>query len=109
MLKALGPKGVSELVDELHNKAKYFSEILSNNGLDILNDVVFNQVLVHFKDNERTEKLLRNVQQSGVCWLGGATWQGKSVIRISVSSYKTSYNDIELSASEIIRIANELD
>jgi len=108
-LKALGSKGVSELVDELHSKAKYFSELLRSNGLEILNDVVFNQVLVHYKDNNSTEKLIQKVQQSGVCWLGGASWQGKSVMRISVSSFKTSYQDIQISAEEIIRIVKELN
>ncbi len=107
-LKALGRKGVAELVEELHNKAEYFSELLAGNGLDILNDVVFNQVLVHYKDDEKTEKLIQKVQQSGVCWMGGAKWQGKSVMRISVSSFKTSYEDIEASAKEIIRIAKEI-
>ena len=108
-LKALGKKGVSELIDELHNKAKYFSELLENNGLEILNDVVFNQVLVHYKNDEKTNELLLKVQKSGVCWLGGTKWQGKSVMRISVSSYKTSYKDIEISAKEIIRIATSAE
>lgn len=107
-LKALGKKGVSELVLELHNKAKYFAEVLQENGLEILNDVVFNQVLVRYIDDEKTEKLIKMVQQSGVCWMGGAKWQGKSVMRISVSSYKTSYEDIEISAKEIIETANEI-
>ena len=107
-LKALGKKGISELVLELHNKAKYFAELLQDNGLEILNDVVFNQVLVRYKDDEKTEKLIKMVQQSGVCWMGGSKWQDKSVMRISVSSYKTSYEDIDISAKEIIRIANEI-
>lgn len=108
-LKALGKNGVSELVDELHYKAKYFSDLLRDNGLEILNDVVFNQVLVHYKDNDKTEKLVQAVQRSGVCWLGGAKWQDKTVMRISVSSFKTSYDDIMISANEIIRIAKEMN
>jgi hypothetical protein len=48
------------------------------------------------------------IQQSGVCWLGGATWQGKAVIRISVSSYKTTYEDIDKSAEDILRLAREI-
>lgn len=104
-LKGLGRKGVAELVEELHNKAKYFAELLSEGGLEILNDVVYNQVLVYYKDNEQTEKLIKRVQESGICWLGGSKWAGKSVMRISVCSYKTSYDDIEMSAREIIRLA----
>jgi glutamate/tyrosine decarboxylase-like PLP-dependent enzyme len=108
-LKALGKKGVSELVLELHDKAEYFAGLLRDSGLDILNDVVFNQVLVHHINDEKTEKLIKLVQQSGVCWMGGARWQGKSVMRISVSSYKTSYEDIEISAKEIIKIAKVIN
>jgi len=108
-LKGLGKKGVAELVEELHSKAEYFSQLLEEGGLQILNDVVFNQVLVHFENDSKTEALIKRVQESGVCWLGGAKWSGKSVMRISVCSYKTSYEDIEKSANDILRIAKELD
>lgn len=108
-LKGLGRRGVSELVEELHDKAKYFSELLSEGGLEILNDVVFNQILVYFKDDIKTETLVKKIQQSGVCWLGGSKWFGKSVIRISVCSYKTSYEDIEKSVIEILRLAKEIE
>ncbi len=105
-LKGLGKKGVSELVWELHQKAIYFSQLLKEGGLEILNDVVFNQVLVRFESDEKTELLIKNIQESGICWLGGAKWDSKSVMRISVSSYKTTYEDIEISANEILRIAS---
>ncbi|RLQ94533.1 pyridoxal phosphate-dependent decarboxylase family protein [Falsibacillus albus] len=106
--KSLGKRGVAELVDELHEKAKYFADIVSNEGLDVLNDVVFNQVLIHFRDDIKTEELIKRVQTSGVFWAGGASWLGKKVMRISVCSYKTSYEDIEISAKEIIRITKEI-
>ena len=108
VLKGLGRNGVSELVCELHSKAKYFSKLLEDGGMHILNDVVFNQVLVHYDNDNKTQALVKGVQESGVCWLGGAKWLGKSVMRISVCSYKTSYKDIEKSAEEILRIAREL-
>ncbi len=107
-LKALGKIGVAELVWELHHKAKYFSEQLAAAGLEIVNDVVFNQVLVRFQSDHKTELLIKKVQESGVCWLGGAKWQGQSVMRISVSSYKTTKKDIDLSANDIVRIAKAL-
>jgi glutamate/tyrosine decarboxylase-like PLP-dependent enzyme len=107
-LKSLGKRGVAELVDEFHAKAKYFAEMLSIGGLEVLNDVVFNQVLIHYRDNEKTEELIKRVQESRVCWVGGASWLGKRVMRISVCSYKTSYEDVEISANEILRIAREL-
>ena len=109
VLKGLGKKGVSELVYELHSKAKYFSKLLEDGGLQILNEVVFNQVLVHFDNDIKTEALVKGVQQSGICWLGGSKWLGKSVMRISVCSYKTSYLDIEKSSQDILRIAKDLN
>lgn len=107
-LKGLGRNGVEELVLELHHKALYFAGILKKEGLEILNDVVFNQVLLRHRDDSSTELLIKRIQESGVCWFGGAKWHGKSVARISVSSYKTTYEDIDISAKEIIRLANEL-
>lgn len=108
-LKGLGKKGVSELVYELHCKAAYFAELLNDGGIEVLNDVVFNQVLVHYCNDSKTEALIKAVQESGVCWMGGSKWAGKSVMRISVSSYKTTYDDIIISAKEILKIARELD
>ena len=108
-LKGLGKQGVQELVWELHHKAMYFAKLLQEGGLEILNNVVFNQVLVRFKSNEKTTALINEVQKSGVCWLGGATWKGQAVIRISVSSYKTTYEDIELSVQSILKLAKLIE
>lgn len=107
-LKGLGKQGVSELVWELHQKAVYFSELLKEAGFEILNDVVFNQVLVRYKSDEKTSKLIKGIQESGVCWLGGSKWNGKTVMRISVSSYKTTYEDIDISVKEILKIAKSI-
>lgn len=108
-LKGLGKQGVSELVWELHHKAIYFSKLLKEGGLEILNDVVFNQVLVRYRSDEKTNTLIKGVQETGICWLGGSKWDGKSVMRISVSSYKTTYEDIDISAKEILRIAGSIE
>ena len=107
-LKGLGKTGVSELMWELHKKAVYFSEILKTGGLEVLNDVVYNQVLIRFQSDEKTDLLIQGIQESGVCWLGGTKWKNKSVMRISVSSYKTTYEDIDISAEKILKIANNL-
>lgn len=103
-LIGLGKNGVEQLVEELHQKAVYFAEELRKNGFDILNDVVFNQVLVRYKDDEKTNDLVAELQKSGVLWLGGSKWQGKSVIRISVSGYKTTYEDIDTCVKEFLRL-----
>ena len=104
-LKGLGKSGVIQLVDELHDKAKYFAELLEKGGLEIVNDVVFNQVLVYYQSDDKVIQLIERVQKSGICWLGGSKWQGKAVMRISVCSYKTSYRDIEISAEDILKQA----
>lgn len=107
-LKGLGSTGVSELVEELHSKAVYFSDCLRECGLEILNDVVYNQALAYYKSDSKTEELIRKIQDSGVCWLGGAKWLGKSVIRISVCSYKTTYNDIDISVNAIKKLIQKM-
>lgn len=70
---------------------------------------MFNQVLARYKSDEKTSKLIKEVQESGVCWLGGSKWNRKTVMRISVSSYKTTYEDINRSVKEIQRIAKSIE
>lgn len=94
-LKSLGRIGVSELVEDLHQKAVYFAEGLAENGFEILNDVCFNQVLVSAGTPELTTATLAAVQDSGVLWCGGSQWEGRPVIRLSVCSYRTTESDIE--------------
>jgi len=102
-LKGLGKNGVRELVWELHCKASYFAEQLAQHGFEVLNDVAFNQVMTRLETDEKTDALISALQQSGVCWVGGAKWKGQAVVRISVSSYKTTYEDIDLSVEDFIR------
>jgi len=104
-LRSLGRSGVEELVDRCCEHALRFAELLgAEAGVEILNDVVLNQVLVRFgDDDELTREVIRRVQQDGTCWLGGSTWQGRAVMRISVSSWATTTDDVELSARAILR------
>jgi glutamate/tyrosine decarboxylase-like PLP-dependent enzyme len=98
-LKALGRSGVEELVDGLHERALRFAERLRAEGFHVLNKVVFNQVLVCCESPEVTEATLKNIQQSGECWCGGATWDSIPVIRISVCSWTTTQEDVDRSAA----------
>lgn len=102
-LKSLGQKGVSEVVEDLHHKAKYFAAALAENGFIIHNDVCFNQVLASLASSELTEKALKIIQDSGECWCGGAKWKNESVIRISVCSYRTTQEDIDRSVSTFVK------
>ncbi|RPI70983.1 MAG: aspartate aminotransferase family protein, partial [Ignavibacteriales bacterium] len=107
-LKSLGRKGVAELIERTCGHAKRFAEGLSNAGYEILNDVVINQVLVSFGDAEKTNKIISEIQKDGTCWCGGTVWHGKTAMRISVSSWATTEEDVERSLKAIIRIAKEV-
>ena len=94
-LKFLGKAGVGELVDRLCSNAEYFAAKLSENAFHVLNDVVFNQVLIKCDTPEKTTATLKNIQSSGKCWCGGAVWNDEPVIRISVCSWQTTRQDID--------------
>jgi len=93
-MKALGKSGIDEMVTRFHLLAIMLKEELEKVGFQIINDVVFNQVLVYYKNDEKTEELLSKLQTSGEVWMGGSTWEGKSVIRVSICSLKTTKEDI---------------
>jgi hypothetical protein len=77
--------------------------------VQILNDVVLNQVLVRFgDDDETTRAVVRGVQEDGTCWLSGTTWHGKAAMRISVSNWSTSEEDMVKSADAILRVFRNL-
>jgi glutamate/tyrosine decarboxylase-like PLP-dependent enzyme len=94
-LKALGRQGVERLVEELCQRAEQFSRELRKRGFRILNDVVFNQVLVACETPERTQTTLNALQAGGTCWCGGSMWQGEPVIRINVCSWATTAADVD--------------
>jgi glutamate/tyrosine decarboxylase-like PLP-dependent enzyme len=80
-------------------------------GVEVLNDVVLNQVLVRFLDpgrdhDARTRAVVKVVQEDGTCWMGGTTWQGKAAMRISVSNWSTTAEDVDRSVAAILRAAN---
>ncbi len=93
-LKYLGKNGVAALIDHLCHTAHIMSEELHKIGFQILNDVVFNQILVFYENSEKTETLIKILQQSGEIWLGGSKWKQKSVIRISICSWAITNKDI---------------
>ncbi|MDQ1341685.1 MAG: hypothetical protein QG571_301, partial [Pseudomonadota bacterium] len=86
-LRELGRDGVADLVDRACALARRFASALAEGGAEIANDVVLNQVLVRFGDDERTDRVVAAVQQEGTCWLGGTTWRGRRHLRISVINH----------------------
>ena len=107
-LKSLGRSGVRELVERTCELARLFAEKLRGAGYEVLHDVVINQALVSFGSDEKTREVIRRVQEEGTCWCGGTVWQGKAAMRISVSSWATTREDIERSAEAVVRVAQEV-
>jgi glutamate/tyrosine decarboxylase-like PLP-dependent enzyme len=107
-LLSLGREGVSELIDRCCRLARQFASGLERAGFKILNDVELNQVLVSFGNDERTRAVIQAVQRDGTCWCGGTFWQGKAAMRISVSSWATTEEDVERSLAAITRMARSI-
>jgi glutamate/tyrosine decarboxylase-like PLP-dependent enzyme len=114
-LKSLGRSGVAAMVERCCALARRFADRLQEEpGVEILNDVVLNQVLVRFHPSAAgdvdavsldalTRDVIARVQADGTCWLGGTTWQGKAAMRISVSSWATTEADVDASVAAILR------
>ncbi len=104
-LRELGRDGLAELVDRCCALARRFAEQLeATEGATIANDVVLNQVLVGFGSDERTDRVIDGVQRNGVCWMGGTTWHGRRLMRISVSNWTTTEADVDRSVGSIRRV-----
>jgi glutamate/tyrosine decarboxylase-like PLP-dependent enzyme len=100
-LRTLGRSGLAELVDRCSDHARRFAEGLRAAGVEVLNDVVINQVLVGFRDDATTDRVIEQIQRSGECWCGGTMWRGRKAMRISVSSWATTEADVERSLAAI--------
>lgn len=106
-LKSLGRTGLRELVERTCAHAQRFAKGLQSAGFEVLNEVVINQVLVSFGASEVTREVIRRIQEDGTCWCGGTVWQGKTAMRISVSSWATTEADVDRSLEAILRLARE--
>lgn len=106
-IRALGRDGIAGIVERCCDHAARFAELLGAvPDVQILNEVVLNQVLVRFgHDDELTRATVAAVQEDGICWLSGTVWQGKAAMRISVSGWRTTEDDVERSAGAILEAA----
>ena len=108
-LKSLGKSGLSEMILRMHELAKLMAQKLSQiDGLRILNDVVFNQILLAGPSDLLTSHLMTKIQEDSVCWVGPSSWNGVKVIRISICSWKTTDADIRLSCESFQRCWNHI-
>ncbi len=106
-LRSLGRSGLADLIERTCSFASRFADGLQAAGYDILNEVVLNQVLVSFGDAKLTRRVIERVQEEGTCWCGGTKWQGHVAMRISVSSWATTEEDVRRSLDVILSIAQE--
>ena len=104
-MKSLGRSGLAELVERCCACAEHFATGLRAAGFEVLNEVVLNQVLVSFGTPEETLRVIAAVQEEGTCWCGSTVWQGRTAMRISVSSWATTLADADRSLEAIVKVA----
>ena len=104
-LRCLGRSGIADLIERTCRHARRFAEGLAAAGFEILNEIALNQVMVAFGDAERTQRVIAALQEEGTCWCGITVWQGRTAMRISVSSWATTEADVERSIDAIARVA----
>jgi glutamate/tyrosine decarboxylase-like PLP-dependent enzyme len=107
-LRSLGREGLADLIERSCRHASRFADGLRRAGCAILNDVVINQVLVSFGDPDTTRQAIAAIQADGTCWVGGTVWQGHTAMRISVSSWATTDEDVEHSLAAMTRAAEKV-
>lgn len=107
-LRSLGRRGLREMIERNCRQAQLFANRLRAAGFTVLNDVVLNQVLVSFGTPEETLRIIAELQADGTCWCGGTVWQGHTAMRISVSCWATTDDDVERSTAAMIRMANSV-
>jgi glutamate/tyrosine decarboxylase-like PLP-dependent enzyme len=109
-LRWLGREGVTRLIDGSCENAVRIAERLSTAaGVEVVNDVVLNQVLVRFDDDDETTKaVIERTQQGGTCWVSGSTFRGRAVMRISIVGWQTTVEDMDRSAEAILKAAHTL-
>jgi len=100
-IRSLGRSGIAELVERCCDLARRFADgIAELPGVEVLNEVVLNQVLFRFASDDETTAKLDAVQRSGVAWMSGTTWDGRQAIRISVSNWQTTEDDVDRTVAE---------
>jgi len=107
-LRSLGRTGVAELVERTCRHAARFADGLRAAGIEVLNDVVLNQVVASFGDEARNRAVLAAIAADGTCWFGPTVWRGRAAVRISVSSWATTEEDVERSLAAVRRVVAAL-
>lgn len=106
-LKSLGRSGLAQMIESACHHAQHFARGLQTAGYQIANEVVLNQVLVSFGGDDATRRVIAAIQAEGTCWCGPTIWQGRAYMRISVSCWATTTEDVEISLAAMIRVASQ--
>jgi glutamate/tyrosine decarboxylase-like PLP-dependent enzyme len=106
VLATLGRSGVAALVDRTCSLARRFADGMRGAGYTVANDVVLNQVVVDFGDQARTSAVIAAVQEEGTCWCGPTIWQGRAAMRVSVSGWNSTEQDIDRSVAAVAACAS---
>ncbi len=111
-IHALGREGIADIVDRCCDLALQMGDYMREaEGAEVLNHIALNQILVAFEPpegqdaDEWNREVIRRVQEDGTCWVGGTTWRGRDVMRISICNWQTTERDIDISARAILRCA----
>ena len=107
-LRSLGRRGLATMIERNCQLASRFADKLRSAGYSVLNDVALNQVLVSFGDAALTWRIISEVQSDGTCWCGGTEWRGLAAMRISVSCWATSEEDVDRSVAAILEVAKRV-
>lgn len=101
-LRSLGRSGVEDIVDQCCAMTRRFADGLSEiDGVNVVNEVVLNQILVRVGDESATDQVAKDIQANGEAWLGATTWHGERLLRISVSNWSTTEADIDRAVSAV--------
>lgn len=101
-LKSLGRRGLAEIIDRNCDQAQWLAGELRMAGIEVLNDVVLNQVIVSFGDDESTKRAVVALQKSSQAWCGGTRWHGREAMRVSISSWATTEEDMRTTLRAIV-------
>lgn len=107
-LLSLGRSGLADLVECTCRHARRFADGLAAAGHEVLNDVDLNQVVVSFGSDERTRRVIAALETDGTCWCSGTVWNGSAAMRISVSSWATTAEDVERSLERMVALAERV-
>ena len=108
-LRALGRRGVAEMVERFCAHARRFAAGLSEmDGVRVVNDVVYTQVCVSFGSDEVTREVAARLLKDGTGWMTPSTWHGQAVLRISVSNWRTTEEDVDRTLAAVRRVLAEV-